>query len=50
MVPTPGLIPVAAVEVEAAVLGPELGLGPGPGLRLTAPATGFPWIGVVCRS
>jgi len=41
---TPGLVPAATVEPEAATLGlvPEPGLGPGPGLRLTAPVIGFP--------
>jgi len=41
---TPGLVPAATVEPEAATLGlvPELGLGLGPRLRLTAPIIGFP--------
>lgn len=42
----PGLAPTPVVEPEVA--GP--GLEPGPGLRLTAPAIGFPWIGMACRS
>lgn len=46
--PMPGLAPAPAVELEVPELGP--GLEPGPGLRLTALAIGFPWIGIACRN